>query len=85
MGAFIAKDNIPWGGVLAYSRGQRVEADIVKEHGWDDLVVGENTKEGREIKAEVSGQPVADFETSSGTATPTTSRVAGKSSTNQEG
>lgn len=84
---FVARDNIPWGGVLAYTRGQTVEADVVKEHGWEDLVAGENTKEGREIKAEVSGRPVADFETSSGTTTTTTttSRTAVKSPTTQEG
>lgn len=81
MGAFIAKDNIPWSGVLAFSRGQRVEADAVKEHGWEDLVVGEDTKEAREIKADVSGRPISDFETT----ITTTSRAAAKSSTNQEG
>lgn len=65
MGAFIAKENIPWGGVLAYARGQRVEADVVDANGWQDLVAGENTKEGREIKADVSGRPVSDFEMTS--------------------
>jgi hypothetical protein len=80
VGAFIAKANIPWGGVLAFSRGQRVEADAVKANGWEDLVVGENTKEAREIKAEVSGRPVADFEVSDGTTT-TASRAAAQSGT----
>lgn len=62
MGDFIAKENIPWGGVNAYTRGQRVSADAVKDNGWDDLVVGEGTKEAREIKADVSGRPVEDFD-----------------------
>lgn len=63
MGAYVAKEDIPWGGVLAYTRGQRVEADAVEEHGLQGYVVGENTKEAREIKAEVSGRDIADFET----------------------
>jgi hypothetical protein len=84
VGTFIAKDDIPSGTVLAYTRGQTVSADVVKEHGLEDYVVGENTKEAREIKAKATGRPVSDFETSSGTAT-TTSRAAAKSSTSQEG
>jgi hypothetical protein len=84
VGAFIAKDDIPSGTVLAYTRGQAVPADVVKEHGLEDYVVGENTKEAREIKAEVTGRPASDFETSSSTAT-ATGRGAAKSSTNQEG
>lgn len=80
MTSYIAKSDIPWGGVLAYSRGQHVEADVVKEHGWEDLVAGDNTKEAREIKAEVSGRPVSDFET-----TTTTGRAAAKSNPSQEG
>lgn len=58
MGAYVAKQDIPWGGVNAYTRGQRVEADAVKANGWEDLVVGENTKEARAIAAEFTGQPV---------------------------
>lgn len=77
----IVKENIPWGGVWAYTRGQVIESDIVEANGWQDYVAGENTKEAREIRAEVSGRPVADFETT----TTTTSRAAAKSSTNQEG
>lgn len=80
MSSHIAKSDIPWGGVLAFTRGQAVPAEVVKEHGWDDYVVGENTKEAREIKADVSGQPLASFETTS----TTTSRAAAKSNT-QEG
>jgi hypothetical protein len=80
VGAFIAKDNIPWGGVLAYTRGQRVEADAVKANGWEDLVVGEDTKEARGIKAEISGRPVEDFETKT---TSTSSRTAAPTSTKE--
>jgi hypothetical protein len=63
VGDFIAKDNIPVGGVLAYTRGQRVTADAVKANDWQDLVVGEGTKEAREIAAEITGRPVEDFDT----------------------
>jgi hypothetical protein len=67
VGAFIATSNIAVGEALAYSRGQRVEADAVAANGWEELVVGENTKEAREIKAELTGRPAADFETKSST------------------
>lgn len=83
MTSYIAKEDIPVtpGGVLAYTRGQRVEADAVKANGWEDLVVGDGTKEAREIKAEITGRPASDFESSGGT---TTSRAAA-STTEQKG
>jgi hypothetical protein len=65
VGAYIAKDNIAVGEAYAYTRGQRVEADAVETNGWQDLVVGENTKEAREIKAELTGRDPADFDTKS--------------------
>jgi hypothetical protein len=68
---FVAKENIPIGGVLAANRGSTVEGDWVEANGLQDYVVGENTKEAREIKAEITGRPVSDFETSSGTTTGT--------------
>lgn len=60
----IAKEDIRVGEVLAYTRGQRVEADAVKANGWEGLVVGENTKEARQIAAEITGQPAEDTKTS---------------------
>lgn len=83
MSNYIAKSDIPWGGVLAFTRGQIVPAEAVETHGLQDYVVGENTKEGRQLKADVSGQPLSTFEASSGTTS--TSRAAGKSTTTQEG
>lgn len=73
--SFVARENIPFGGVLAYTRGQRVEADAVKANGWEDLVVGENTKEARAIHAEITGRP-ADESAPTGrpAATTTTAR-----------
>ena len=60
MGAYVAIQNIALGEALAYTRGQRVEADAVKTNGWEDMVVGENTKEAAAIRAEVTGQPAED-------------------------
>jgi hypothetical protein len=71
--SYIAKENIPVGGVLAYTRGQRVEADAVKANGWEDLVVAEGTKDARQIHQEL-GHPVDDAEPKS------TSSEASKSS-----
>jgi hypothetical protein len=71
----IAKENIPAGGVLAYTRGQYVEADAVKANGWEDLVIGENTKEARAIYAEITGDPVDEPEPAR-PAAQTTSRPA---------
>jgi hypothetical protein len=62
VGAYIARQNIAVGEALAYTRGQRVEADAVKDNGWEDLVVGEGTKEARAIHAELTGQPVDEPE-----------------------
>lgn len=62
MTRFVARENIPAGGVLAYTRGQYVEADAVKANGWEDLVVGENTKEARQIHADITGDPLDEPE-----------------------
>lgn len=61
--AFLAKQNIAVGEALAYSRGQRVEADAVKANGWQDLVVPDDSKEAAEILADITGRPAADFDT----------------------
>jgi Tfp pilus assembly major pilin PilA len=65
VGAYIARENIAVGEALAYTRGQRVEADAVKANGWEDQVVGEGSKEALAIQADINGQPVeADTKTS---------------------
>lgn len=81
MTRYVAREDIPWGGVLAYTRGQTVEADAVEANGWQDRVVGENTKEARQIKADLTGRPAEDFETIS---TATSSRRTA-ANTPQEG
>lgn len=69
MGAYVAKQDIPWGGVNAYTRGQRVEADAVKANGWEDYVVGEGTKEARAIHADITGQPAEEPQATTRTST----------------
>ena len=82
MSDFIAKEHIyagdPGRGVIAYAKGARVTADAVKANGWEDQVVGTNTKEGREIVAGLTGEPV-DQGTSSA------SQSASRSSTTSSG
>lgn len=53
----VAKVNIPFGSALAYTRGQLVEDEAVKDNGWEDAVVGADTKEGKALLAEVAGLP----------------------------
>lgn len=80
MTRYIARDNIPFGGVLAYTKGQRVEADALEAHPeWRDLVVGEGAKEARQIMADVTGETLADSDT------PTTNRRAAATTEKQEG
>lgn len=83
MARSVVKTDIPWGGVLAHTRGQVVENDVVEANDWQDYVVGENTKEAREIKAEVSGRDISDFEPE--TSSSRSSSRASAKSTEQEG
>lgn len=59
----VVKENIPVGGVWAATRGQTVDSEWVEANGWQDYVVGEGTKEARDIKADITGRDVADFDT----------------------
>lgn len=78
---YVAREDIPFGSVFAHRRGDSVPADNVKANGWEDLVVGPNTKAAHEIKAEITGRPVSDFET---TTAPTPAR-RGTAGAGQEG
>lgn len=60
MSEFVVKTDIPFGSALAYTRGQKIDADAVKRNKWEDYVVGANTKEARQILAEVTGEPLAE-------------------------
>jgi hypothetical protein len=50
-GVWVAKDNIPWGTVLAFTPGMAVPVSTVERLKWDDLglVAKRTTKEGREV------------------------------------
>jgi hypothetical protein len=78
---YVAKEDIPVtpGGVLAYTRGQTVEADAVEAHPeWKDFVVTQGSKEARQIQADITGRPVEDFDTKT-----TGSRPAATTSTKE--
>ncbi len=75
---FVVKENIPVAGVWAYTRGQVItDADAIERNGWHDYVVGEDTKEAREIKADITGRPAADFETKPAAASPASAEKKG--------
>lgn len=75
---FLVVEDIPHGGVLAYTRGQTITEQAVNDNGWQDHVAAMGTKAAAEVQAEITGRDVADFQTTS------TSRSAARSTT-QEG
>ena len=62
MSDFVAKEHIyagdPGRGVIAYAKGSSLTAEAVKANGWEDRVVGANTKEGRQVVADLTGESV---------------------------
>jgi hypothetical protein len=73
---FVALEDIPLGGVLAYSRGQTLTEQAVTDNGWQDYVAAAGTKAAAEVQAEITGRDAAEFQTtasrgSAGTATST--------------
>ena len=82
MSDYVAKEHIyagdPGRGVIAYAKGSRVAADAVKANGWQDYVVGANTKEARQIHADLTGEPVeGDTKTAAASAASTSSAQKG--------
>jgi hypothetical protein len=77
---FVVSENIPVGGVWAYTRGQSIDADAVAANGWEDYVVSAGSKEAREIHAEITGRPAEDFDTKPA---PSSSRTAAPTSTKE--
>lgn len=76
---FLVHTDIPYGGVLAYTRGQTITEQAVTDNGWQDFVVATGTKSAAEVQAEITGRDPADFQT-------TGSRSASSaSSTEQKG
>lgn len=85
MSRFVVKENIPVGGVWAATRGQTLDSDHVEANGWQDYVVGENTREARDIKAEITGRDAADFDTKASGSSSSSSRAAAQTSSEQKG
>jgi hypothetical protein len=60
---FVVVENIPHGGVLAYTRGQTITEQAVNDNGWHDHVAAAGTKAAAEVQAEITGRDVAEFVT----------------------
>ena len=60
---FVVLEDIPWGGVLAYTRGQTITEQIVNEHGWQDQVAAIGTKAAAEVQADITGRDASEFQT----------------------
>jgi hypothetical protein len=60
---FVVTENIPFGGVLAYTRGQTITEQAVNDNGWQDYVAAAGTKAAAEVQAELTGRDVAEFTT----------------------
>lgn len=75
---FVVTEDIPVGGVLAYSRGQTITEQAVTDNGWQDSVAAVGTKAAAEVQAELTGRDVSEFQTS-------TRRASSAPATTQEG
>jgi hypothetical protein len=76
----VVRTDIPVGGVLAYTRGQTVDDAALDAHPeWKDLVVGEGSKEARQIHAEITGVPADEPEQTSRPAAKSTEQKANQS------
>jgi hypothetical protein len=60
---FVALEDIPFGGVLAYTRGQTLTEQAVTDNGWQDSVAAVGTKAAAEVQAEITGRDVSEFQT----------------------
>lgn len=60
---FVVVEDIPFGGVLAYTRGQTVTAEAVEANGWQEYVVAAGTKSAAEVHADITGRDPAEFTT----------------------
>lgn len=50
-------EDIPFGAVYAYRKGDRVTKDAVEQNGWQDYVAGPSSKTAKAAVAEASGTP----------------------------
>lgn len=66
---FVVHTDIPFGGVLAYTRGQTITEQAVNDNGWQDHVAAVGTKAAAEVQAEMTGRDVTEFHTASSRST----------------
>lgn len=59
----VVVENIPFGGVLAYTKGQTITEQAVNDNGWQDYVAAAGTKAAAEVQAAVTGRDAAEFQT----------------------
>lgn len=76
---FVVVQDIPHGGVLAYTRGQTIAEQAVEDNGWHDHVAAAGTKAAAEVQAEITGRDVSEFQTtaSKGSAAPAAAEKKG--------
>lgn len=60
---FVVTEDIPHGGVLAYTRGQTITEQAVNDNGWQDHVAAVGTKAAAEVQAAITGRDVSEFQT----------------------
>jgi hypothetical protein len=75
---FVVVEDIPFGGVLAYTRGQTITEQAVNDNGWQDYVAAQGTKAAAEVQAAITGRDVSEFQT-------TSTRSTGSASTSEKG
>lgn len=74
---FVVVEDIPVGGVLAYTRGQTITEQAVNDNGWQDHVAVAGTKAAAEVQAEITGRDASEFQT-------TASRSSGSTGTSEK-
>lgn len=53
----VVTEDIPFGAVYAYRKGDRITKDAVELNGWQDYVSGPSTKTAKTAVAEATGTP----------------------------
>lgn len=75
---FVVVEDIPVGGVLAYTRGQTITEQVVNDNGWQDHVAAAGTKAAAEVQAAITGRDVSEFQTTSSRSTGSATSTAEK-------
>lgn len=51
----VVTEDIPFGAVFAYRKGDRITKDAVEQNGWQDYVAGSSTKAAKTAVASAAG------------------------------